>query len=253
VAALPPLHHEVKVDLNPEQAFELFTSRIGEWWPFAGHSVFGEGSTASFTDDGRLLERHGEQASSWGEVTEWVPGERLALTWHAGMSADKSSHVTVTFTPHDKQTLVTLVHGGWEAYEDAVTARDEYMGGWPSVLALFAAFAGAAAGGDHEPEPATWAALFFTPAEGQGAAAFEDERFAGHIAFLNEMEAAGYLVAAGPLLDEDGSGMTLLKLPGEDRIDEIERLASEDASVVSGLFNARVRPWRVFFAPGVEA
>jgi uncharacterized protein YciI/uncharacterized protein YndB with AHSA1/START domain len=251
VAALPPLHHEVRVDLNPEQAFELFTSRIGEWWPFARHSVFGEGSTASFTDDGRLLECHGEQASSWGEVTEWVPGERLALTWHAGMSADKAGHVSVTFTPYGEQTLVTLMHGGWEVYEDAVTARDEYLNGWPAVIGSYAAAAGNA--DDQEPAPATWAALFFTPADGQGAAAFDDERFAGHITFLNDMEEAGYLVAAGPLLDEDGSGMTVLKLPGEDRIDEIERLASEDASIVSGLFNARVRPWRVFFAPGVNA
>jgi uncharacterized protein YciI/uncharacterized protein YndB with AHSA1/START domain len=252
VAALPPLHHEVKVDLNPEQAFELFTSRIGEWWPFADHSVFGEGSTASFTDDGRLLERHGEQASSWGEVTEWVPGERLALTWHAGMSADKSGHVTVTFTPYGEHTLVTLIHGGWEVYEDAVAARNEYNGGWPTVLALYASATIDNDGGQEREEPTTWAALFFTPAEGQGAV-FEDERFAGHIAFLNEMEEAGYLVAAGPLLDDDGSGMTVLKLPGEDRIDEIAQLASEDASVASGLFNARVRPWRVFFAPGVRS
>ncbi len=100
--------------------------------------------------------------------------------------------------------------------------------------------------------PATWAALLFTPADGQGAAVFEDERFAGHIAFLNEMEAAGYLVAAGPMLDHDGTGMTILRLPGEGRLDEIERLAQQDTSVSSGLFELTVRPWRVFFAPGVR-
>lgn len=246
---LPPLHHEVMVDLNPEQAFELFTSRIGEWWPFARHSVFGEGSTASFTDDGRLLERHGEQASSWGEVTEWAPGERLALTWHAGMSADKSGHVTVTFTPYGEQTLVTLVHGGWEVYADAVAARDEYQNGWPAVIGSYAAAAGDT--DDHEPAPATWAALLFTPAEGQGAAVFEDERFGGHIAFLNQMEEEGYLIAAGPMLDEDGSGMTIVRLRGQDRLDEVRRFANEDTSVSSGLFNVRVRPWNVFFTPGV--
>jgi uncharacterized protein YciI/uncharacterized protein YndB with AHSA1/START domain len=252
VAALPALHHEVKVDLDPQRAFELFTARIGEWWPLARLSVFGHGSTVAFTDDGRLLERHGEQASSWGEVTDWAPGERFAMTWHPGRPEEQASHITVSFSAYGEQTLVTLAHSGWEAYEDSVAARNEYMGGWPSVLALFA---GAAAGGDHEqePEPATWAALFFSPADGQGAAVFEDERFGGHIAFLNEMDEAGYLMAAGPLLDEDGSGMTVLKLPGEDRIDDIERLASEDTSVVSGLFDVRVRPWRVFFAPGVRS
>jgi uncharacterized protein YciI len=105
---------------------------------------------------------------------------------------------------------------------------------------------------DGDPAPATWAALLFTPADGQGAAVFEDERFAGHIAFLNEMEAARYLVAAGPMLDEDGAGMTILRLPGEGRLGEIECLGQQDASVSSGLFRLTVRPWRVFFAPGVS-
>jgi uncharacterized protein YciI/uncharacterized protein YndB with AHSA1/START domain len=250
VAALPPLYHEVKVDLNPEQAFELFTGRIGEWWPLAKLSVFGHGSTVAFTEDGRLLERHGEQASSWGEVTDWVPGERLGMTWHPGRPEEQASHIAVTFSAYGERTLVTLEHSGWEVYEDSIAARNEYTGGWPTVLALFA---GAATDGaeDEEQAPTTWAALFFTPADGQGAAAFDDERFAGHVAFLNQMEEAGYLVAAGPMLDEDGSGMTILRLPGEDRLDEVQRLANEDESVISGLFNARVRPWRVFFAPGV--
>ena len=109
------------------------------------------------------------------------------------------------------------------------------------------------AGGEHqaEPEPATWAALLFTPAEGQGAEVFEDERFPGHIAFLELMEDSGYLVAAGPMLDEPGAGMTILKLPGKGRLDEVRRMADVDTSVSSGLFEVQVRPWQVFFAPGV--
>jgi uncharacterized protein YciI/uncharacterized protein YndB with AHSA1/START domain len=252
VAALPPLHREVTVALDPQQAFELFTKRIGDWWPMAMLSVFGQGSSVAFTDDGRLLERHGEQATSWGEVTEWEPGERLAITWHPGHGEDEASHLTVTFSAYGEQTLVTLVHTGWEAYDDAITVRDEYAGGWPKVLAQFIAAAGGDPEQEQEPESATWAALLFTPAEGQGAAVFEDERFAGHIGFLNLMEDSGYLVAAGPLLDDDGSGMTILRLPGDGRLDEIERLAEVDTSVSSGLFTVRVRPWRVFFAPGVR-
>jgi uncharacterized protein YciI len=104
-----------------------------------------------------------------------------------------------------------------------------------------------------DPAPATWAALLLTPAEDQGAAVFEDERFGGHIAFLNLMEDSGYLVAAGPLLDQDGAGMTILRLPGAGRLDEIERLAYVDTSVSSGLFEVTVRPWQVYFAPGVNS
>lgn len=110
-----------------------------------------------------------------------------------------------------------------------------------------------ATGGEHPdaPEPATWAALQFTPAEGQGAAVFEDERFPGHIAFLELMDDSGYLVAAGPMLDEPGAGMTILRLPGAGRLDEVRRLAEVDTSVSSGLFHVQVRPWQVYFAPGV--
>ncbi len=253
MAALPPLHHEVKVDLDPHQAFELFTKRIGEWWPLATHGVFGDGGSLEFTDDGRLLERHGDQATSWGEVTEWLPGQRLALTWHPGRAEDEAAHVSVSFAPYGEQTLVTLVHGGWEVYDDAVAVRNNYVSGWGSVMGAYAAAGQSGADAEEgDPPPSTWAALLSTPAEDQGAAVFDDERFPGHIAFLNEMEEAGYLVAAGPLTDQDGAGMTILRLPGDGRIDEVERLARADASVTSGLFAVTVRPWRVFFAPGVN-
>jgi len=40
--------------------------------------------------------------------------------------------------------------------------------------------------------------------------------------------------------------MTVLRLPGPDRLDEATRLATEDdASVASGFFTVEVRPWRV--------
>ena len=250
VATIPPLHHEVKVDLDPEQAFELFTKRVGEWWPLGTHSVFGHGGSLEFTDDGRLLERHGDRASSWGEVTEWIPGQRLAMSWHPGRGEDEASHVSVSFAPFGEQTLVTLVHGGWEVYENAVEVRNNYATGWVAVMGDYAKAGRLADEEDGVAAASTWAALLFDPADGQGNAVFDDERFPGHIAFLNEMEEAGYLIAAGPT--SDGSGMTILRLPGEGRLEEIEQLAHEDASVKSGLFKATVRPWRVFFAPGVN-
>jgi hypothetical protein len=39
--------------------------------------------------------------------------------------------------------------------------------------------------------------------------------------------------------------MAILRLPGEDRLEEATRLALEDASVTSGFLTAQVRPWRV--------
>lgn len=76
---------------------------------------------------------------------------------------------------------------------------------------------------------------------------FADARFADHLAFLGQMKDAGYLVAAGPLEDAVGEGMTILRFPGAGRFDEARALAEADLSVVNGLFTVRVRPWRVAF------
>jgi uncharacterized protein YciI len=75
---------------------------------------------------------------------------------------------------------------------------------------------------------------------------FEDPRFAEHVAFLTRMREAGYLVAAGPMLDAAGEGMTILRLPGIGRLGTATRLATEDdASVAGGLLAVTVRPWQV--------
>src|SRR5215471_12990853 len=74
---------------------------------------------------------------------------------------------------------------------------------------------------------------------------FEDPRFAEHVAFLTRMRDAGYLVAAGPMPDAAGDGMTILRLPGAGQLAAAARLATEDdASVAGGLLAVTVRPWQ---------
>lgn len=94
----------------------------------------------------------------------------------------------------------------------------------------------------------TWGVLHHRPGPSapEDGNLFEDARFGDHVAFVSRMRALGYLVAAGPLRDAPGEGMTILRLPGEGRFAEIERLAtSEDQSVVCGFFEVTVRPWQV--------
>ncbi len=77
----------------------------------------------------------------------------------------------------------------------------------------------------------------------------EDPRFAEHVAFLNRMREAGYLVAAGPMGDAAGEGMTILRLPGADQLAAATRLATEDdASVAGGLLAVTVRWWQPMMA-----
>jgi uncharacterized protein YciI len=242
MSPVPPIRREILVDAGPDAAFEIFTAGIGRWWPLEKLSLHGRGSTVAFTG-GQIVESSpdGERVV-WGTVTRWDPPAALAFTWHPGYSADRASHVEVTFAAAQDQTLVTLEHSGWEAFADPAAARAEYDHGWPVVLDGYRDHVAGNAG-DQD----TWVALMHRP----GPAApdgpiVEDPRFAEHAAFLGRMREAGYLVAAGPLTDADGEGMTILRLPGAGQFERAIKLATEDdVSVATGFFAVTVRPWQV--------
>jgi len=252
---VPPIRREILVDADPATAFAVFTERIGQWWPLEDLSVFGPGGTVGFAD-GQIVEQSaGGDAAVWGTVYLWEPAAALAFSWHPGGPPDQATHVEVTFTQADAQTLVTLTHTGWERFADPAQARAEYEQGWPVVLGTYRDHVAhheqdESLPGEGGPDEAgeTWVALLHRPgpAAPEGAALFADPMFAEHVAFLTRMRDAGYLVAAGPLTDVPGEGMTILRLPGADRFAEAERLArQDDASVASGFFDVIVRPWNV--------
>ena len=35
----PPIRREILVNADPQTAFEVFTARLGRWWPVADKSV----------------------------------------------------------------------------------------------------------------------------------------------------------------------------------------------------------------------
>jgi uncharacterized protein YndB with AHSA1/START domain/uncharacterized protein YciI len=240
---LAPLRREVLVPAEPSVAFDVFTQQIGTWWPLAELSVYGEAASVAFVGRHLVETAPGEPPTVWGQVTTWDRPDRLAFTWHPGSDPERASRVTVTFTARDDVdgTLVRLEHDGWESYDDPAVARSEYGNGWPGVLELFRASVA-------PEEESTWVALLHRPgpAAPTGPAIFGAPGFADHVAFLGRMNDAGYLVAAGPLADEVGSGMTILRLPGADRLVDATKLATtDDASVVAGFFTVAVRPWQV--------
>ncbi len=272
---VPPIRREILVDADPATAFAVFTERIGQWWPLEDLSVFGPGGTVGFAD-GQIVERSASgDAAVWGTAYLWEPAAALAFSWHPGGPPDQATHVEVTFTRADAQTLVTLTHTGWERFADPVEARTEYEQGWPVVLGTYRdhvahheqdestlgestleggspAGSGAAGAGPDEGGE-TWVALLHRPgpAAPEGAALFGDPRFAEHVAFLTRMRDAGYLVAAGPLTDVPGEGMTILRLPGTGQLDWATELATkDDSSVAGGFFTVTVRPWQVMFQAG---
>ena len=137
----------VTVKLPRDEAFRLFTERIGSWWPLSGHSVYEReavGVTLEPRVGGRLYESSADgRTSDWGTVTVWKPYDHLAVTWHPGYGEEQATLVDVTFSEGPNGgTQVELRHTGWEVHgEIAQEAADTYRSGWPGVLALFAAAA----------------------------------------------------------------------------------------------------------------
>jgi uncharacterized protein YciI len=98
-------------------------------------------------------------------------------------------------------------------------------------------------------EPRQWYALLHTagPAVGTGQRVFEHPGIGEHLAFLRQLAAAGVLVAAGPLTDADGDGLTVIEA---ESLEHARRLAEQqDASVRAGVLAVTVRPWQVRMAP----
>jgi uncharacterized protein YndB with AHSA1/START domain len=133
----------VAVQLPRDQAFRLFTERMGSWWPQATHSVYGEDVVDVILEPmvgGRLYELAADgRTSDWGRVTAWEPIDRVAMTWHPGYGEDLESLVEVTFRDTaDGGTRVDLLHTGWEAHgADAQMMASGYQAGWPVVLERF--------------------------------------------------------------------------------------------------------------------
>jgi Activator of Hsp90 ATPase homolog 1-like protein len=166
VNTIPPIRKEVLVDAGPAAAFDVFTAGIGRWWPVAGHSVHGAGGTVVFTGGQIVEESATGQRTVWGTVTRWEPPAAVAFTWHPGQAPERTSHVEVTFAAAGAQTLVTLVHSGWESFADPAAARANYDHGWPIVLGCYQEHTGhggqdspgAEDGGDADGKQ-TWVAL----------------------------------------------------------------------------------------------
>jgi uncharacterized protein YndB with AHSA1/START domain/uncharacterized protein YciI len=249
VSTVPPIRREILVDAGPEAAFEVFTAGIGRWWPVADKSVFGAGAAVVFTD-GQIVERSADgRLAVWGTVIRWEPPAALSFTWHPGHGAERASRIEITFTAAGEQTLVAVKHSGWDAFDDPAAAREEYEHGWPLVLDSYRDHAGQPGDQDR----CTWVALLHRPgpAAPRTGTLFEDPRFGEHAAFIGRMQDAGYLVAAGPLADEAGAGMTILRLPGADQLERAVKLATEDdASVAGGFLAVTVRPWQVMATGG---
>ena len=139
---IEPVVKQIKVGLNQEAAFRLFTEGLNKWWPLATHSVGEEqAETCVFEghEGGRIYETtKDESQAEWGKVLVWEPFGRVVFTWYPGRTPDTAQKVTVKFNEIPGGTQVELVHTGWETLGDkAQTGRRGYDFGWDFVLANY--------------------------------------------------------------------------------------------------------------------
>jgi hypothetical protein len=153
-AQVAPIRHTVTVRSDPERAFDLFTERMGTWWPvdaysravseFENENIEVErlefqarmgGSILEHTSDGRVL--------PWAEVIAWHPPHSVLMAWRPHSRPEPPTELEVTFTAREGGTLVELEHRGWERLSDDFREEmyDIYARGWITTLGCFAAAA----------------------------------------------------------------------------------------------------------------
>jgi uncharacterized protein YndB with AHSA1/START domain len=141
---IEPIRLAFDVDCPVEDAFEVWTARIDQWWP-NDHTVSGEKDLTVVLEPrrgGRIFERRATGIEhDWGEVTIWDPPSRLGYTWHLNRDRSDATDVEVSFVAQgDAATRVEIEHRGWErlgaAGEDW---RNRNQGGWATLLPHYVA------------------------------------------------------------------------------------------------------------------
>lgn len=149
---IAPIHHQIDVKQPPARAFELFTGRIGDWWP-KGRTPAENPHVDIVIEPhagGRWFERDATgKETPWGQVLSWDPPGRVVLGWqlNGAFTYDPKvvTEVELNFQPLAAGgTRVTLEHRNLARFgADAQDFADRIKGGWGTQLGHFANFADA--------------------------------------------------------------------------------------------------------------
>jgi uncharacterized protein YndB with AHSA1/START domain len=148
--SIAPIIKQVQVKAAPARAFDLFATRMGEWWT-KGQTLGAKPHAAIIIEPqagGRWFERDADGVeTNWGKVLAWEPPERLLLGWQINgqwrFDAGFLTEVELSFAPlPGGGTLVTLEHRQLERFgTDAAAHAEKLDRGWPRHVADFAAYA----------------------------------------------------------------------------------------------------------------
>ena len=145
----------VTVKAPPAVAWQVFTEKMGAWWPLATYKIGKANAVDAVIEPhvgGRWYER-GDDGSTcdWGSVLSWEPNERLVLSWD--ITADwqydamLKTEIEVRFIPDgNDRTRVELEHRHLDRYgarRDEMRTIFDTTGDWGRLLESFARAAAA--------------------------------------------------------------------------------------------------------------
>ena len=145
--SIAPVKKRIRVEVPQARAFDVFTNRIGAWWPRRASIGSAKLKTVTIEPrEGGAWFEEGEDGSraTVGRVTIWDPPARLVVSWDVNHrwkpDTTVSSEVEVVFTPDGPgATIVELEHRNFEALGQAggESMRRDVDGGWPGILEAF--------------------------------------------------------------------------------------------------------------------
>lgn len=146
---IAPVRKSIRVQASQAHAFEVFTAKIGHWWP--KKASVGETPMKTIVIEGQVgghwyeLGENGARTNV-GRILVWDPPLRFILTWDLNSRWKPEtlvcSEVEVRFIAESPSlTRVELEHRNFEAMgaEEGASMRKDVDGGWPGMLELFKA------------------------------------------------------------------------------------------------------------------
>jgi len=127
----------VVLSLGRLAAFELFTEKIGEWWPADRRHTQDPTSEIFLLQSGRFYERARDgHEVELGYVRSWELPSRILLDFFIATGPEKPTEVEITFAAEERGTRVTVTHRPKPGSQGLWMERaPRYARSWDVVLA----------------------------------------------------------------------------------------------------------------------